>query len=345
VSSVKTGASPARGLAQRGAAASDPYVARATQEALALGNAVDAVVAGVLVAAARSPSVLLGPLQAIVGGAGTGLLAVDGRVRQPGTGAPRPRGFVASSAVPDAARVGVPGLPAAVAALVASLGAASLHRVVGPAIEEARGHSADRARVLQAFARRGAPALAEGEVADELTAAAGRPAQGLLTRDDLTAALPAFVRCDPEALSGGVVRVPWRSDAPVDGASCHVVVATDGKGQAAVACYEAPDAGVAVPALGLVLPLSAEPVRRGKTRVRPRELRPAAAPIALRLEGGIVDLCLGVGGAAEGERALEAVLAAIAGGGSLVEALRSASAGRTAALLRVGDGVRVLAGG
>ena len=196
-------------------------------------------------AAARSPSVLLGPLQALVGGAGAGLLAVDGRVRQPGVGAPRPRGFVEGTAIPDAARVGAPGLPAALAALLASLGASSLLRVAGPAVEAARAASAERARVLQLFARRGVPALSGGDVADEIAAAAGRPAQGLLTREDLAAMLPELVRRDGASLPGGLLTAPWRSGDRVSGAHCHVVAAIDGKGLAAVACYEAPTEGSA----------------------------------------------------------------------------------------------------
>jgi hypothetical protein len=327
-------------VALRGVAASDPYVAQAAQEILSEGNAVDAVVAGILVAAARSPSVLLGPLQALVGGAGAGLMAVDGRVRQPGAGAPRPRGFVGAGEVPDAARAGVPGLPTAVATLVASLGASSLRRVLAPAIAEARAQSPNRARVLEAFARRGAPAFAEGDVADELTAAAGRSAQGLLTKDDLAAAMPVLARCESESLPGGILRAPWRSDAPIDGANCHVVLAIDAKGRAAVACYEAPTAGVAVPALGLLLPFAAEPVRRGQARVRPGDRRPSPAPIALRLREGIVDLCAGVGQSSGAEPSLDAFLAAVVRDAAIDEALSAASEGRVVALLRAGERVR-----
>src|SRR5581483_10997081 len=85
---------------QKAAAATDRYVAAAARDALAQGNAVDAVLTAVLVAAARSPAVFLGSLQVLVGGAGAGLLAIDGRVRQPGAGVPRPRGFVGDGAVP-----------------------------------------------------------------------------------------------------------------------------------------------------------------------------------------------------------------------------------------------------
>jgi hypothetical protein len=337
---MKARAASRGAAAQRGAAASDPHVAAAAEGALAQGNAVDAVVTGVLVAAARSPAVLLGPLQALVGGAGAGLLAVDGRVRQPGAGAPRPRGFVAPGEVPDSARAGVPGLPAAVSALMAAVGAASLQRVVGPAVEEARGKSPDRARVLQAFARRGALAFAEGFVADELTVAAGRPAQGVLTKDDLAAARPVVQRCEADTLPGGLLTAPWRTPGHVDARRCHAVMAFDGKGMAAVACYEAPDASLAVAALGLALPLAAEPVLRGKTRVRPGEPRPAAAPIGLRTVGGIVDLCVAVGQHEDAEGLLDGVLAAIVRGTPLTEALGAVRDGSPAALQRVGDFIR-----
>ena len=85
----------------RASVASAPEVEAAAEELLGKGNAVDAVVAGVFAAAAISPGVLLGPVQILVGGAGAGLLAIDGRVRQPGIGAPRPRGFTTGDDIPD----------------------------------------------------------------------------------------------------------------------------------------------------------------------------------------------------------------------------------------------------
>lgn len=329
---------------QRAAAASDSVVAEAAGQALARGNAVDAVVTGLLVAAARSPSVLLGPLQALVAGGGAGLLAVDGRVRQPGAGVPRPRGFVDGTAIPDAARVGVPGLPGALATLLASLGAGTLLRAAGPAVEAARSLSAERAMVLQSFARRGVPAVATGNVAEEIAAAAGRPAQGLLTRDDLAGMLPELVRREGGSLPGGWLTAPWRSEDPVAAAHCHVVTAIDGKGLAAVACYEAPPEGVEVPSLGLVLPFAAEPVRRGRVRIRPGGQRPAASPIALRFAAGVVDLCVGVGQSAHAEGTLDGILQALLRGDALASAV-SSPVGRVAALSRVEDRVRILAGG
>jgi hypothetical protein len=342
---VRARSSPGGALAQRGAAASEPHVAQATRTALAHGNAVDAVATGVLVAAAHAPGVLLGPLQVLVGGAGAGLLAIDGRVRQPGEGAPRPRGFLATEEVPDAARVGVPGLPGALATLVATLGTHSLLRVAGPALEAARALAPERGRVLQLFARRGAPALADSDVADELTAAAGRAERGLLTKEDLAAARPVVVPCDERGLVSGVLFAPWRADPRLDAAHCHVVAACDGKGLAAVACYEVPAVAVPIHALGLVAPLFAAPVLRGHTRIRPGELRPAAAPIALRMLGGIVDLCVGVAQASDGERVLDGVTDALSGDASIAATVSAVAEGLMVALARTQTSVRILASG
>jgi methylmalonyl-CoA mutase cobalamin-binding domain/chain len=78
----------------------------AATDLLRAGNAVDAVVGAVLAVAAAEASVLLGPLSVLVAGRGAGARAFDGRVRQPGKGAPRPRGFKDGESIPDAARVG-----------------------------------------------------------------------------------------------------------------------------------------------------------------------------------------------------------------------------------------------
>ena len=97
---------------------SDLEVAEVGRALLSRGNAVDSVAGAVFAAGALYPSVLLGPVQLLLGGAGAGLRAIDGRPRQPGLGNPRPRGFLPSEAVPPAARVGVPALPAALLAAV-----------------------------------------------------------------------------------------------------------------------------------------------------------------------------------------------------------------------------------
>ncbi len=329
---------------RRAAAASEAHVAEAAREVLGRGNAVDAVVAGVLMAAAESPGVLLGPVQLLAGGSGAGLIGFDGRVRQPGLGVQRPRGFLSSEEIPEAARVGVPALPAALATALASLGVVTLLRAAGPALAWVRSRSPERAQVLEAIARRGHPALVEDWMASELTAAAGRAARGLLTPEDLSAVRPGVVRCDERALEpSGALTVPWRGDPAEDASSTQIVAAIDGRGMAAVACYEVPVDGVAVPALGLLAPRSAAPVLRGKPRVAPGEPRLAAAPIALRVRRGIVDLVLGVAGSPDAGASLDAILEALGVALTTAAALQSGLGGRPVAIACERDATRAIA--
>jgi len=329
---------------RRAAAGSESHVAEAAREVLARGNAVDAVVAGVLMAAADSPGVLLGPLQLLAGGAGAGLIAIDGRVRQPGRGAPRPRGFLGSEPVPDAARVGVPFLPAAVATAVATLGAGTLLRAAGPALSWARSRAPERADLLEAIARRGAPALAGEGVAAELLAVAGRAARGLLTQEDLGEVLPAVTRCEERSLGpSGILTVPWRGEASPDASSAHVIAAADGRGLVAIACYEAPVSGVPVPALGLVAPRAAAPVLRGKVRVAPGTPRAVAAPVALRARHGVVELAVGIALAADADPSLDALVRLFDALPTFAEALASPHSGRAVAIVCARDSARALA--
>jgi hypothetical protein len=325
------------------AAASQSLAAQIAREVIGKGNAVDGVIAGVLAAAAESPGVLLGPLQMLAGGAGAGLVAIDGRTLQPGRGAPRPRGFLPEEPVPDAARVGVPMMLAALAAAHATLGSATLHRVCAPALALAKERSPDRARILAAFARRGAPALAEDLIASELLASAGRAARGLLTLDDLGSGRPRVVRCDERELAlGGLLTAPWRGEGPFDGSATQVIVAADARGLVACACYEAPTDGVRVPGLDLIAPRTANPVMRGKTRVSPGEPRPAPAPIALQVVQGMIELALAVAEASDADAAVSAMATALSGGAVAADVLPRAE-GRAFILVHTRDGARVFA--
>ena len=325
------------------AGASEPLVARTARDWLKRGNAVDAVVAGVLVAAAENPSVFLGPLQLLVAGPGAGLQAIDGRVRQPGLKVPRPRGFLAEEAIPASARVGVPALPAAVSLALASLGSTTSLRVASTAIERARARSAERALVIEGFARRGASALLADSVAGELISAAGRSARGLLTKEDLALVRPAVQSCDERELGPpGILRVPWRDGGQLDGSWTHVVAAADPRGLVAIACYEAPPSGLEVPALGLVAPAFASPVRRGQPRVRPAEACAAAAPIALRVRGGIADLALGVACAHDAEASLGEVVEGLGEVLGLSEVLGRAHVGRAVGVERDSKAARAI---
>lgn len=273
----------------RAAVASAPEVEAAAEEVLAKGNAVDAAVAGVFAACATSPGVLLGPVQLLVGGGGAGLRAFDGRVRQPGIGAPRPRGFQKDEEVPDAARVGAPWLPATLSVALATSGTATFKQVIAPALALAKG--SPRFDVLSKIAARGPRALEERPLGAELLAVAGRPNSGLLTSDDLSSQRPDVVTAARTKHGARfVIELPWaRIDEgmpttparAVSVGSVRAVATVDRHGAFAIACWDEGIDGLPLEGVGLRAPLFAEPVLRGQTRVRPGDARPAAGPIAL----------------------------------------------------------------
>jgi gamma-glutamyltranspeptidase/glutathione hydrolase len=318
------------------------------------GSAVEAVVAGVFAAAALEPSVLLGPVQMLLGGAGIGLRAVDGRVRQPGHGLPRPRGFLPESQIPDAARVGVPLMPAALVAALLTAGDGALGRVLAPAVQIAKEASDARAQVLDRVARRGAATLRD--VGSELIATAGRNMHGLLTERDLDEARPVVTACEvATAVGRRLATVPWGATAvrdasaePLPARRGQVVAAVDGRGMVAVAFYEIAD-GLPIPELGLVAPFCADPVLRGKTRTRPGEPLAAPAPIALVEKDGLVELAVGVTGSGPTERALQAILDGLDTHELLDDALAAGRGGPGSdtyalAVVQSRDGVRAVSG-
>jgi gamma-glutamyltranspeptidase/glutathione hydrolase len=294
----------------RAAVASSPEVEAAAEELLRKGNAVDAAVAGVFAACAIAPGVLLGPVQILIGGGGVGLRALDGRVRQPGIGAPRPRGFREDEEVPDAARVGVPWLPATLSVAVASAGTATFGQVLAPALALAKG--SPRHELLAKIASRGPRAVEERPLGSELLALAGRPSGGLLTSDDLSSQRPEVHQASRHMLGGDsargsrkgsaqaegaadaasprvVITLPWANDeggmpVPPVGvgeiSTARAVAAVDRHGAFAIACWDEGIEGLMLPELGLRAPYFAQPVLRGETRIRPGDARPAAAPIA-----------------------------------------------------------------
>ena len=305
----------------RAAVASSPEVEAAAEELLRKGNAVDAAVAGVFAACAISPGVLLGPVQILIGGGGVGLRALDGRVRQPGIGAPRPRGFQSDAEVPDAAKVGVPWLPATLSVAVATAGTATFAQVLAPALALAKG--SPRHDVLAKIAARGPRAVEERPLGAELLALCGRPAGGLLTSDDLSSQRPEVHAASRHVLGGSsggraargpssrgsssgsgsrksgesddggarvIIELPWANDdggmpvppaGRVEVATTRAVACVDRFGAFAVACWDEGVDGLTIAELGLRAPFFAEPVMRGATRVRPGDARPAGAPVAL----------------------------------------------------------------
>lgn len=274
----------------RGVAAISTEFAAAAPASHALaegGTALDAVLAGFLAAAAERPDVLLAPLQILVAGPGVGARAFDGRVRQAGAGAPRPRGFVRGAAIPDAAYVGVPASLAAIAVAHAHDGALSLTELCRPAIAMARRRGADaRASFLSRFARLGAAALRDSVVARALVAAAGRVPGGLLTEEDLNAVRPG-TEAPREIVTEGARRIlvpPWQGLLGAPGRRSEIIVAGDRRKVLAILCYTPDEGGVRVPELGLTLSRDAVPVMRGIPRTSPGTPCPVPKPLAILLE-------------------------------------------------------------
>lgn len=302
------------------ALARDARVVAAALGVMPKGNAVDALVAGVMAACAISEGVFLGSLSAIVAGPGIGVRTLDGRSRQPGMGVQRPRGFASSEEIPPAAHVAAPGLPAGAAALLAAFGTLTLTRVCGPARDLAQG---PRSVVIDAFSRLGPAALAQGDLGSELIAAAGRLAGGVLTLEDLANARPEIAACSWDGKGARVVaRPPWAYE-DADGAPpCDVLVVADSRGVVAAAAFVSSEIepALSIPALGLAAPPCASPVRRGVRRVSPHDKLAARAPIAVAAAGAsnerTVDLALGAEGSAC-EEAFARAIAALIESGSL----------------------------
>ncbi|HVH46955.1 MAG TPA: hypothetical protein VM925_31645, partial [Labilithrix sp.] len=255
---------------------------------------------------------------------GAGLLAIDGRVRQPGIGAPRPRGFTTAEEIPDAARVGVPWLPAAMSVAIATMGSATFNQVLSPAVSLAKG--TPRKEVLARIASRGPRAVEERPLASELLASAGRPSSGLLTTEDLASPHPEVLKASLNALEmprapGAesanktaqgepkvLITLPWtRLEANLPAPPAHdaevsrvrAVAAVDRNATFAIACWEEATDGLFISELGLRAPFLAVPVRRGQTRVRPAEPRPAAGPIALVGTAGVPEVAFCAFGASD----------------------------------------------
>lgn len=254
----------------------------AAAEQLTRGSsAIDAVVAGYFAAAGAYPGVLLGPVTLLVGGTGSGDRSFDGRVRQPGKNAKRPRGSLAGQAPPSAARVGV---PCSVPALAVALGygaQSTLARLVQPGVALARERGAERrAAVLTRVGEVGALAFSESELSLALVRSFGPPNGGLLTPADFAHPegldLPSS-RFEREGSS--VLAAPWAGEAAAPFARGVAVSAIDVNGLFAAAVFEAQAEGHYVDELELSCPLLAAPTLRGVPRVTPGTPLPAAAPL------------------------------------------------------------------
>lgn len=260
------------------ARSNDPACEAAAGDELAKGaTAVDAVLAGYFAAAGAYPGVLLGPVTLLVGGTGSGDRAFDGRVRQPGKNAKRPRGTLPGEEPPKAARIGVPCSVPALAVATHYGGSVTLGRLVQSGVALARERGAEkRAAILTRVGEVGALAFSEPDVSRAMVRAFGPPAGGLLTPADFTR---------PENLDVGAPRAEQRLTAPWAGEATEpfvrgtTVSAIDINGLFVAAAFECQPEGLYVDELELSAPLLATPTLRGVPRLAPGTPLPAPAPI------------------------------------------------------------------
>jgi hypothetical protein len=257
----------------------------ATAELTRSRSAVAAVVAGFFAAAGAYADVLLGPVTLLVAGVGRGGRVFDGRLRQPGLGARRPRGFV-SEEVPIAARVALPTCVAALTVAVAYDQRGTFTPLARAGVRTAKQAGAEeRARVLERIAEVGPAALSEASFVRPLLHLASPSEGGLLTPADFVATSDVTLEARERSVRGqALLEAPWADDKlePVaPGGSRHALCAADGEGVFAALCYERVGNGAEVAPLGLVAALAAVPVRRGTRRVTPgaRLSAPALAAI------------------------------------------------------------------
>jgi gamma-glutamyltranspeptidase/glutathione hydrolase len=334
-----------RGIA---ASASDPSARDAAQAALeAGGSAIDAVLSGFFAAAGANPAVLFAPAVALVVGIGAGARAFDGRSAQPGTGAARPRGFVAGASIPEAARVSAPRAVGMAALLHATRGRVRFADVVRPGVAAAQAVGEKRrAELLRRVASMGALAL-RGDFARAAVDAAGPVAGGLLTAEDLELApAEADATASPLDDAASALAPPW---APADDAatSTRVVLAGDARGLLAAIAFTPPADPFPVAGAEVALARGAVPVLRGVTRVAPGTPLEAPAPIAaVTREGSRLVLVALPGRARIDARALRPLatdapapiaLAELRGATGADTALAIAWDGRASAVLGAGD--------
>jgi gamma-glutamyltranspeptidase/glutathione hydrolase len=248
-------------------------------------SAVAAVVAGFFAAAGAHADVLLGPVTLLVAGIGTGGRVFDGRLRQPGLGAKRPRGFV-SEDVPIASRVAISTSVAAATVALAYDRRATLTAAARAGTRAAAAANApERRRVLERVAEVGPAALAESSFVRPLLHLASPSQGGLLTPADFVAAGDLVLAAEERTSRGtNTLEPPWADlelEPVAPGGERHAVCAVDAEGVYAALAYERIGSGLEVPALGLVAPLGATPVRRGTPRVTPGQRLPAPAALAV----------------------------------------------------------------
>lgn len=269
-------------------AASDPVASEAMEAALlGGGSALHAALAGYFAAAGERPGVILSPMALLLSGYGA-RRAFDGRLRQPGIGMKRPRGFVAGEPVPDAARVGIPcGSVAAFVALAYDT-SSPLGQLTRYGVNAAKRAGAERrGELLQLLGRLGASAFSDPHVHKPIVHAAGATEQGAVTHDDFARIPDVDAKCietatNSEHPSALTLSLPWGSPADDPAITHETLCVIDARGSAVGLAYYGLDQGLEIDAWQVRAPLFAAPVMRGVTRLPPGN--PVASAFSLEIE-------------------------------------------------------------
>lgn len=279
-----------------GSASNDPIAAETAEERLASGgSAQEAVIAAYFACAGADPGVLLSPTSLIISSMTAAARCFDGRSRQPGVGAKRPRGSQETDTIPAAARIAAPLGPQSLLVAFGYAPGGTTLQLLRPGIQRAKAAgSTGREALLRRVSQVGARAFAEPSFVRALFHDADASHGGNLTRADL-AQLPPVDSPAAESSVGdlSLLQAPWgppaESTAAFEGLGRAVaVVALDAAGGSAALGFYAATDGLRFAELDLVAPLTAVPVRRGVPRQAPGTPLPAPFPIALIADAGRV---------------------------------------------------------
>jgi hypothetical protein len=266
------------------------------------GTPIDRVLTGIFCFAAVEPAILFASVELLAAGPGLGVQCVDGRVRNPGLDAKRPRGFRPDDAIPLAAKVGAPTLLSASMVYLTLVGESTLSQVIAPAVALAKGYSKERAHALDLCRGRGP--LAYAAMSDDLVRALGPRAGGTLSVADLEARAPEIGRAETHAMPEGrlAATAPWAhqgEEATVEDGNVvsrdgvrsdlqnapdrqyALIAASDERGTAAAAWLVWTRSCAPVAEWGLAAPTLVEPVLRGVERARPGSPCRVASAFAL----------------------------------------------------------------
>lgn len=275
-------------MARIQALATTELAQEAARSALSDGaTALGAALTGFFVEAGQSPGVLFGPFSLLVGGLGSGVFAYDGRHRQPGLDAKRPRGFEPGEEIPQAARVAAPGSIHAAALACAFHPGTTILSCVRPGVSQAKqAGKKGRADLLELVATRAATALSDPRVRKAFTSLFGTVEGGLITPADLAA------REDVQAKALGneeEYQTPWGMTEESSSGAGHAIVAGDSKGLFVALSYGELSSGPELLPFETTVPMTARPVLRGVTRLAPGTPIPRADGLRIqRTKGGTI---------------------------------------------------------